>query len=187
MPQVPMDPPLFMLALLSMTDAEYQMWRSSIAYAERLMGDLDYGEFSETCLMPFFPIGVCILSLSSLFSLYLAYLAYVACDDAQCGNHVRMWLVLPWVALLTLPICLGQSLLMVLMALLGSFLWDETQMSWVILSLWVYKQWVLFILVFLYPSSFLFSFFCTLRACLNNVFFSNLAHYDRAQGACLAH
>ena len=79
MPQVPMDPPLFMLALLSMTDAEYLMWRSGIPYVERLTGDLDYGEFSETCLMPSFPIGVCILSLSSLFSLYLAY---VACDDA---------------------------------------------------------------------------------------------------------
>ena len=127
-----MDPSLFMLALLSMTDAEYQMWKSGIPYAEWLMGDLDYGEFSQTCLMPSFPIGVCFLSLSSLFSLYLAY---VACDDAQCGNYVRMWLVLPWVALLTLPICLGQSLLMVLMAFLGSFLWDETQMSWVILSL----------------------------------------------------
>ena len=79
MPQVPMDPPLFMLALLSMTDAEYLMWRSGIPYVERLTGDLDYGKFSETCLMPSFPIGVCILSLSSLFSLYLAY---VACDDA---------------------------------------------------------------------------------------------------------
>ena len=45
-----------------------------------LVSDLDYEEFNETRLMPSFPIGVCILSLSSFFS---HYLAYVACDDAQ--------------------------------------------------------------------------------------------------------
>jgi len=79
-PQILMDPPLFMLAPLSMTDAEYQLWRNGIPYSKQLMGDLDYKEFSKTRLMPSFPIGVCILSLSSFFSLYLAH---VACDDAQ--------------------------------------------------------------------------------------------------------
>ena len=69
-----------MLTPLSMTDAEYQLWRNGIPYSKWLIGDLDYEEFSETRLMPSFPIRVCILSLSSFFSLYLAY---VACDDAQ--------------------------------------------------------------------------------------------------------
>ena len=40
-PQVLMDPPLFMLATLSMTDAKYQLWRNDIPYAKRLVGDLD--------------------------------------------------------------------------------------------------------------------------------------------------
>lgn len=74
-----MDPPPFILAMLSMTDAEYQLWRNGIPYAERLVGDLDYEEFSEARLMPFFAIGVCILSLSSFFSFYLAC---SVCDDA---------------------------------------------------------------------------------------------------------
>ena len=30
-----------MLATLSMTDAEYQLWRNDIPYAEWLVGDLD--------------------------------------------------------------------------------------------------------------------------------------------------
>lgn len=79
MPQVLMDPPPFILAMLSMTDAEYQLWRNGIPYAERLVGDLDYEEFSEARLMPSFAIGVCILSLSSFFSFYLAC---SVCDDA---------------------------------------------------------------------------------------------------------
>ena len=36
-----MDPPPFMLATLSMTDAKYQLWRNDIPYAKRLVGDLD--------------------------------------------------------------------------------------------------------------------------------------------------
>ena len=32
-PQIPMDPPVFILASLSMTDAEYQLWRNGIPYA----------------------------------------------------------------------------------------------------------------------------------------------------------
>ena len=34
MPQVPMDPPSFMLTPLSMMDAEYQLWRNGIPYAQ---------------------------------------------------------------------------------------------------------------------------------------------------------
>ena len=73
--------------------------------------------------MPYFPIGVCILSHSSFLSLYLAY---VACDDIKCADHVRIRLVQPLVALLTFATYLGRSMLMVLMALLGSVLWDIT-------------------------------------------------------------
>ena len=47
-----MDPPQFMLALLSMTNAKFQLWRNGIPYAGQLMDDLDYDEFSETHLMP---------------------------------------------------------------------------------------------------------------------------------------
>lgn len=75
-----MDLPSFMLASLSMTNAEYQLWRNGIPYSKLLMGDLDYEEFNETFLMSSFPIGVCILSLSSFFS---HYLAYATCDDIQ--------------------------------------------------------------------------------------------------------
>lgn len=68
-----MDPPAFMLAPLLMFDAEYQLGKGGIAYAQRLLGDLDYDEFNEGHLMSHFPIGVCIFSFPSLFSLYLAY------------------------------------------------------------------------------------------------------------------
>ena len=47
----------------------------------------------------------------------------------KCDNYVRIQLVLSRVALLTLPTCLGQSTPIVLMALLGSVLWDVTRMS----------------------------------------------------------
>ena len=39
---------LFILALLSMTDAEYQLWRSSIPYTRRVSNKLDYEEFNDT-------------------------------------------------------------------------------------------------------------------------------------------
>lgn len=47
-PQVLMDPPPFVLAPLLITDVEYQLWRNGIPYAQQLMDDLDYEEFSET-------------------------------------------------------------------------------------------------------------------------------------------
>ena len=74
-----MDPPKLMLAPLSMTDAEYQLWRSSIPYADQLMDDLDHAEFSKNHLMPSLSAGVCILSFSLsflffCFSLRICYL-----------------------------------------------------------------------------------------------------------------
>lgn len=65
-----------MLAPFSMINAEYQLWRGGIAYAKKLLGDLNYGDFSEDHLMSPFPIGVCTFSFPSFPSLYLAYLAH---------------------------------------------------------------------------------------------------------------
>ena len=50
--RVPMDPLQFMLASLSMTDAEYQLWRDGIPHVEWLVDDLDYDEFNKTPLTP---------------------------------------------------------------------------------------------------------------------------------------
>ena len=41
-PQILRDLPEFMLALHSMTDAEYNFWGSGVSYAERLLEGLDY-------------------------------------------------------------------------------------------------------------------------------------------------
>lgn len=46
-----MDPTKFMLAPLSMMDAENHLQRNGIPYARRLIDDLDYDEFSETYFM----------------------------------------------------------------------------------------------------------------------------------------
>ena len=57
-PQILRDPPEFMLALHSMTDVEYNLWGSDIAYAEWLLEGLDYDDFNITRLMPSFTIQV---------------------------------------------------------------------------------------------------------------------------------
>ena len=79
-PQVPMDPPTFMLALLLMIDAEYQLKRGGIVYIKWLLGDLDYMDFSKDCLISHFPIRLCTSSLLSFPSFYPVYLT---CDDIQ--------------------------------------------------------------------------------------------------------
>lgn len=71
-----MDPPEFMLASLSMIDAEYQMWKDGITCAKRLLGDLDYDDFSKGHLISPFPIGVCVFSFLSFLSPYLTYPIY---------------------------------------------------------------------------------------------------------------
>lgn len=76
-PQAPMDRPEFMLAPLSMIDAKYQMWKDGIAYAKRLLGDLDYDDFNKGRLMSPFPIGVCVFSFLSSLSPYLTYPIYI--------------------------------------------------------------------------------------------------------------
>ena len=53
--------PVFMLALLSITDAEYQLWRSDIPYTWQVSNELDYKEFNDTRLMSFLTLAVCVL------------------------------------------------------------------------------------------------------------------------------
>ena len=71
--QIPRDPPKFMLAPHSMTDVEYNLWGSGVAYAERLLKELDYKESSITHLMPSIIVQVyaqtLVLLLSFIFSL----------------------------------------------------------------------------------------------------------------------
>lgn len=100
-PRVWMYPSHFMLAPLSMTNVKYQLWRSIIPYTERLMDDLDYDEFSETCLMPFLFAKICILSLSLSFLFFCIFLHMVILNYDDC---VRVWLVLQPIVLLTLLI-----------------------------------------------------------------------------------
>jgi len=131
-PQVPMDPPTFILSPLSMPDVEYLLWKGGIAYTKRLLGDQGYEGFSEGCFMTHFPIRIYILSFPSslLFFLYLMYVVTLRCDECFRVKPVQLL-----VALLILFICLGQSMPMVWMELLGSALWSVTLMSWVIPSL----------------------------------------------------
>ncbi|KAK9997809.1 hypothetical protein SO802_017412 [Lithocarpus litseifolius] len=49
---MPMDPPSFMLASFSMSEANYQLWSGAIVYTDSLLKDQNYDEFSESCLMP---------------------------------------------------------------------------------------------------------------------------------------
>ena len=49
--QVPRDPPVFMLAPRSMTNAEYDLWGPGIPFTEQVMTELDYDEFSGTRLL----------------------------------------------------------------------------------------------------------------------------------------
>ena len=85
-----MDPFAFMLALLSMFDAEYQLWKGGIAYAQHLLGDLDYDEFSEVTSCLIFLSGY-VSSLSHLFFLFILHIIYVVI--LKCGEHFRLRLV----------------------------------------------------------------------------------------------
>ena len=51
-PWVSLDPPELMLAPLSMTNAEYHLWRADIPYAEHLTDEMEYDEFSKDHLKP---------------------------------------------------------------------------------------------------------------------------------------
>ena len=75
-PQVPMDPPEFMLTLLSMTDTKYAMWSPGVAYINQFREELDYEEFNYTCLMPSLTVKVCTTS-SHLFPFRLSSYAFL--------------------------------------------------------------------------------------------------------------
>ena len=70
--QIPMDPPEFVLAPHTMTDAEYNSWESGISYAKRLLERLDYEEFNISHLMPSLTIQVYAQSLFFCFFLFLS-------------------------------------------------------------------------------------------------------------------
>ena len=87
-PQVLVDLLKFMLAPLSITDAEYALWSPGETYFNRLKVELDYEEFNCTHLMPSFTVEVCALSsvffpflLSSFAFLYMVtFLKYLYHD-----------------------------------------------------------------------------------------------------------
>lgn len=68
--QVPMDSSEFMLAPLSMINAEYALWRPNMAYADWVREELEYTEFNCTCLMPSLLFEVCALSSHFFFHSY---------------------------------------------------------------------------------------------------------------------
>ena len=123
--QVPMDPPEFILSPLSMTDAEYTLWSPGVAYVNQLKEELDYVEFNRTRLMPTLTIKV--LSFFPSFPFLLSSFAFLYMVIFNCNAYTRMPLLL--VSLLTLLMCLGRSMLMALMAILGSILCPATQTS----------------------------------------------------------
>ena len=69
--QISMDPPELMLAPYFMTDVEYNVWGSSISYAEWLLERLDYDEFNITRLMPSLIVQVHAQSLFPSFFLFV--------------------------------------------------------------------------------------------------------------------
>ena len=80
-PQVLMDPLVFMLAPLSMMDAEYRLQRSGIPYTQQVTDELDYEEFNNTHLMPYLPLAVCVL-LSHSFPFFLCIASH---NDVHMG------------------------------------------------------------------------------------------------------
>ena len=73
-PQVPMDPPEFMLAPLSMTVAKYALWRHGTAYVDRVREELDYDEFNYNRLIP--PLLSRYAPSFYLFSFLLSFFAF---------------------------------------------------------------------------------------------------------------
>ena len=70
-PQIPMLSPRFMLAPHSMTNPEYNSWRSGVSYAERLLEGFDNEEFNISHLMPSLTVQVCAQTLVLLLSVFL--------------------------------------------------------------------------------------------------------------------
>ena len=117
-----------MLVPHSIIDAEYNLWRSGVSYAKRLLEGLYYKEFNITCLMPSLTIQVYAQTLVLLLSLPFFFI--MTLNVGNC-NRGHLLLVSP----LILYISLGRSMLMARIALLGSMSCLVTLMSWAILSL----------------------------------------------------
>ena len=69
-PQIPKDPPEFMLAPHFMTDVEYNSWGSGVSYAKQLLERLDYEKFNITCLMLSLIVQVYAQTLVLILSLF---------------------------------------------------------------------------------------------------------------------
>ena len=54
-----------------MIDVEYNLWGTSVSYAEWLLKGLDYEEFNITRLMPSLTAQVCAYSLLFLFLMFV--------------------------------------------------------------------------------------------------------------------
>ena len=74
-PQIPMDPLEFMLTPHSMTNVEYNSWRSVIPYAKWLLNGLDYEEFNINCLICLPLLLMYMLNLFFFFSFTLFVMA----------------------------------------------------------------------------------------------------------------
>ena len=126
-PQIPMDPPEFMLAPHYMTNAEYNSCGSGVPYAEWLLEGLDYEEFNITRLMHSLTIQV---YAQSLLLLLFSFSLFVMTSNVENCNRRDLLLVSP----LTFHISLGRSILTALMALFKSMPCPVIPMSWAILS-----------------------------------------------------
>ena len=90
------------------------------------MDELDYDEFSETCLMPSLSSVVCALASFIFFEPFII-LHSCTLMIFKWNTCVRLALLL--VLLLTLLVCPGRSMIMVLTALVGRVLLVVIQMS----------------------------------------------------------
>lgn len=72
--QVLMDPSEFMFTPLSMTNAEYQLWRNGIPYTQWVSDELDYDKFNNTQLMPSLTLAVHVSLLLIHYSLFFTLL-----------------------------------------------------------------------------------------------------------------
>ena len=84
-PQIPRDPPEFMLAPHFMTDAKYNSWGSGVSYTERLLEGLDYEEFNITRLIPSLTVQIYAQTLDLFLSLFFL------CHVGNCNGGTYCW------------------------------------------------------------------------------------------------
>ena len=130
-----------------MTYAEYIHWGLGIPFTDRVIGELDYEDFSRTRLIPFLIAPVYVLALLFIFNLSSSTFLYLnntqmkyLCQEGPAASVI-----------IDPPIYLGRSMPMALMALLERALLAAIQMSQATPFLKAPRQWVLF-----HPYSFSF-------------------------------